>query len=366
MKIVYFTHSLVSCWNHGNAHFQRGLLRELQHMGHAVIAAEPADSWSRRNLVADHGEEPIEQFSRAFPYLQSRHYREGPDIVRLLDGADLVIVHEWTEPCVVSAIGRLRQRSRGFLLLFHDTHHRAVSAPDEIARFDLARYDGVLAFGASLAEVYRKQGWGKRVFVLHEAADTALFKPTQEDELGRQGIVWIGNWGDEERTEELDTFLLRPTRDLGLQLDVFGVRYPAAALDRLAAAGIRYRGWMANIDVPREYARAFATVHVPRRPYLEYLPGIPTIRVFEALACGIPLVSAPWDDMEHLFVPGEDFLLAADERSMREALRSVACDAEVRRRLAVSGLARIRAHHTCRHRATELLVIAQSLRAEHQ
>jgi spore maturation protein CgeB len=41
------------------------------------------------------------------------------------------------------------------------------------------------------------------------------------------------------------------------------------------------------------------------------LPGIPTIRVFEALACGIPLVSAPWDDSEHLFRPGEDFLVAA-------------------------------------------------------
>ena len=49
-------------------------------------------------------------------------------------------------------------------------------------------------------------------------------------------------------------------------------------------------------------------MHVPRGPYAEALPGIPTIRVFEALACGIPLVSAPWDDCEGLFQPGRDYL----------------------------------------------------------
>ena len=58
--------------------------------------------------------------------------------------------------------------------------------------------------------------------------------------------------------------------------------------------GARYRGWLANARAPDVFARHLATVHVPRRFYVERLPGIPTIRVFEALACGIPLVSAPW------------------------------------------------------------------------
>ena len=56
--------------------------------------------------------------------------------------------------------------------------------------------------------------------------------------------------------------------------------------------------------MPEVFARFRVTVHVPRRPYVEALPGIPTIRVFEALACGIPLVCAPWDDAEGLFTPG--------------------------------------------------------------
>ena len=52
MRIVYFTHSLVSCWNHGNAHFQRGVLRELVRRGHDVVAWEPSSGWSRRRKRA--------------------------------------------------------------------------------------------------------------------------------------------------------------------------------------------------------------------------------------------------------------------------------------------------------------------------
>ncbi len=55
-------------------------------------------------------------------------------------------------------------------------------------------------------------------------------------------------------------------------------------------------------------------MHIPRRPYVESLPGIPTIRVFEALACGIPLISAPWSDSEALFRPEQDFWLAEGRR----------------------------------------------------
>jgi spore maturation protein CgeB len=102
-------------------------------------------------------------------------------------------------------------------------------------------------------------------------------------------------------------------------------------------------------------------VHVPRRYYSETLPGIPTIRVFEALACGIPLVCAPWDDCEHLFEPGRDFLLAANGNQMREHLRMLRASPDVRRRLASFGLETIRKRHTCAHRVQELLTICASL-----
>ena len=103
------------------------------------------------------------------------------------------------------------------------------------------------------------------------------------------------------------------------------------------------------------------TVHVPRPPYVEALPGIPTIRVFEALACGIPLVSAPWSDSEGLFRPGEDFLMARDPEDMTRHLRALAHDPELARSLAASGLERIRSRHTCAHRVDELLAILEEL-----
>lgn len=355
MRIVYFAHSLASCWNHGNAHFLRGVLRDLVRRGHDVGIFEPRGAWSLENLLRDHGEAGLDAYRRAYPELRAHTFDPAAPVDALLDGADLVVVHEWNPPALVAAIGQARARGGRFRLFFHDTHHRAVSEPDAIRAFDLSGYDGVLAFGEALAEVYRAWGWGRRVHVWHEAADVSHFHPPAV-EGPRDGLVWIGNWGDGERTEELEAFLLRPAREAGLRLDIHGVRYPPAAKALLARYGADYRGWLPNAAAPEVFARHLATVHVPRRFYTEVLPGIPTIRVFEALACGIPLVSAPWSDAERLFRNG-DFLWAADGEAMTRHLRELAHDPSLRAALAAAGLETILARHTCRHRADELLAI---------
>ncbi|QAY76767.1 glycosyltransferase [Sphingosinicella sp. BN140058] len=362
MKIVYFTHSLASCWNHGNAHFLRGVLRELIARGHEVVAYEPEGAWSLDNLLADHGESGLAAYRENYPDLGSQAFGAGTDLASLVDGADAVIVHEWNAPELVAEIGRLRAAGGRFTLLFHDTHHRAVSDPEAIRAFDLSGYDGVLAFGETLAEVYRRWGWQGRVFVWHEAADIRLFHPPEE-EGERAGLVWIGNWGDGERTREIEDFLLAPARTTGLSLDIYGVRYPAEALALLERYGVRYRGWLPNARAPEIFAGHLATVHVPRRFYSTILPGIPTIRVFEALACGIPLLSAPWEDSEGLFRPGRDFLYARSGQEMARRLRDVSEDADLRRSLVASGLETIRARHTCGHRADELLAILATIEA---
>ncbi|MFJ7439297.1 glycosyltransferase [Methylorubrum thiocyanatum] len=362
MRIVYFTHSLASCWNHGNAHFLRGVLRELIAEGHAVEAYEPEGAWSLDNLLRDRGPAGLDAYRAAYPELSSQTYARAEEAVERAHGADLVIAHEWNAPDLIAGLGRARKAGRLGTLLFHDTHHRAVSAPEEMAAFDLSGYDGVLAFGEALARVYRARGWDGRTFIWHEAADTRLFQPPAE-ETERAGLVWIGNWGDGERTRELETFLFRPAEAAGLALDIYGVRYPEDALATLARHRARYHGWAPNAVAPALFARALATVHVPRRFYVEALPGIPTIRVFEALACGIPLATAPWEDAEGLFTPGADYLVARNGAEMERHLRALAHDPDLRRSLAAHGHATIRARHTCRHRADELLTIAASLAA---
>ena len=355
MRFLFYTHSLVSDWNHGNAHFLRGVMRELQARGHEALALEPADGWSRTNLVADQGEAAVARFARDFPTLQSQSY--GPDFAHeeYLAEADVVIVHEWTDPALVARIGRARRDGGRFILIFHDTHHRAVSARPEIAALQLKDYDCILAFGEALRQRYLAAGWGGEVVTWHEAADTRLFRPLEEEQQRQGDLVWIGNWGDGERSAELEAMLIEPARRLGLAGEVRGVRYPPEALERLATTGLRYRGWIANADVPAAFARHRVTVHVPRRPYVEALPGIPTIRVFEALACGIPLICAPWSDSEGLFRPGEDFLVASDGEAMARMLRDVLHDPALAASLAASGLQTIRARHTCAHRVDELL-----------
>jgi spore maturation protein CgeB len=361
MRVVIFCHSLVSDWNHGNAHFLRGVVTELQHRAHDVRVFEPHDAWSRENLVEQHGQGPVEEFARVFPHLESERY----DLARLdldaaLEDADLVLVHEWNEPKLVKRVGEHRARGGTYRLLFHDTHHRAATAPQEMARFDLEHYDGVLAFGDVIRDLYLDRGWTERAWTWHEAADTRVFAPRKGVEP-EADLVWIGNWGDGERTQELREFLLDPARRLRLKGSIHGVRYPWRAKLRIRLSGLRYRGWVANHRAPELFARHRLTVHVPRRPYVEKLPGIPTIRVFEALACGIPLVCAPWDDAEALFRPGTDYLTARNGKEMRQAMRTILDDTERAAELRARGLETIHARHTCAHRVDELLAVHDEL-----
>jgi spore maturation protein CgeB len=372
VRVVIFCHSLASDWNHGNAHFLRGVARALLARGHQVAAFEAAEAWSAQHLVAEGGPAALDAWLAAYPELAAVRRVYDPaalDLDAALDGAELVLVHEWNEHALVRRIGEHRARAGGpgaggYRLLFHDTHHRSVTDPAAMAAYDLTHYDGVLAFGAAVRDVYLSRGWAERAWTWHEAADETVFHPLPGEP--REGdLVWVGNWGDDERTEELREFLIEPVRELGLRARIHGVRYPDSALRELAEAGIAYAGWLPNFEAPRAFARFGATVHVPRRPYVRALPGVPTIRVFEALACGIPLVSAPWDDAEGLFSPGQDYLVARDGAEMRGHLRTLLDDPAHARALADRGRRTVLQRHTCGHRVEELLAIARALGVSH-
>jgi spore maturation protein CgeB len=363
MRFAFFIHSFVSDWNHGNAHFVRGLLDSLARSGHAVESWEPRGAWSLQNLLADHGIDPVVEAARAFPAVRVRSYDPAsPDLGDVLDtavaAADVVVVHEWTEPHVASAVLAAARRA-GALALFHDTHHRPFSQPDAIAALRPAEFDGVLAFGEVLRRIYGERFGVENAWTFHEAADHLRFRPL--DRPKQQDVVWIGNWGDEERTQELRAFWLDAARaHPELRWVAHGVRYPQYALAELADAGVEFRGWAPSLTVPEVFARSRATLHVPRRAYVDALAGIPTIRVFEALACGIPLVCAPWKDAEGLFRAG-DYATAKTPAEMRGALARLCASEDARAEQAARGLETILARHTCDHRAAELLAIVDSL-----
>jgi len=361
MRITLFYHSLLSDWNHGNAHFLRGMVTELLSRGHEVSVFEPRNAWSYRMLVQMQGRDYLPEFYSVYPYLTSTRYTlEDLDLDEVLEDADLVIVHEWNEPDLVNRLAAHRQANRHYRLLFHDTHHRSLSVPEQIRRFNLRPYDGLLAFGERILRIYLENSWVRRGWTWHEAADVRVFRPMPAVEKDLD-LVWVGNWGDDERTAQIHEFLIEPSRQLGLRTRVYGVQYAPRAQAQLAEAGIEYRGWTPNFFVPGLFARARATVHIPRCYYTEHLPGIPTIRPFEAMACGIPMVCAPWEDSEHLFRPGIDYLLARNGGQMRFCLREIVNNPSLARSLSENCRQTILKRHTCAHRADELMEICAEL-----
>lgn len=363
MRIVMFYHSLRSDWNHGNAHFLRGVVSELLSRGHEVTVLEPQDAWSVTNLRAEHGDAPLADFEAAYPELVEvgeTYDLKTLDLDAALEDADVVIVHEWSDHELVARIGQHRHAKGGYRLLFHDTHHRAITEEASMARYDLRHYDGVLAFGKVLRDLYVQRGWTKKAWSWHEAADTRHFKPI-ESATKEGDLVWVGNWGDEERTAELHEFLLEPASALSRKARVHGVRYPEHARTALQQHGIAYAGWLPNFRAPEVFSKFKLTVHVMRRPYTLALPGIPTIRVFEALACGIPLICSPWDDAEGLFTAGSDYLVARNGAEMKAHIRSLLANPKQAQELVEHGLATIKKRHTCAHRVNELLEIFAEL-----
>ncbi len=364
LRLAYFAHTLRSDWNNGNAHFLRGLMRALRQAGHDVTAYEPEQEWSIDNLRTEPtGAQSLDLFLDTYADLDVQTYADGEsdELWReRLRGTEIVILHEWNPPVLAQRLLTWRE-DLGYKLLFHDTHHRASSSPEQMERFGLAHFDGIIAFGESLSNIYRERFGIKRVWPLHEAADTTVFHPSPDVER-EDAVVWIGNWGDGERAREIDEFLLKPAsalRDIA-RTTIYGVRYPDEALAALAAAGVSYGGYLANLDAPAIFAHAGATVHVPRQQYTGAMKGIPTIRVFEALACGIPLVSAPWEDSEGLFRKG-DFRCARNAAEMTDQLRVLVTDKAAAEDQAARGLETVLARHTCAYRAQELTAICEEV-----
>jgi spore maturation protein CgeB len=359
-RFALFYQSLISDWNHGNAHFLRGLMRALEARGHSTICYEQTDNWSLTNLLRINPR-AIEEFTRDFPDLAFERYAADGNLEdtlrRKLSAADCVIVHEWNEPEVIRLVGKLAQEL-GVQTYFHDTHYRVVLEDAHRASLELERYTGILAYSPSVAERYRSHGFNN-VEVFHEAADITVFQPLA---LAKTiDVVFVGNYGDGDRSDELEEYVFGPRLNLhDLRYVVYGVRYPAEVVARLNnGLDITYGGWLPNVRVPGVYSSARVVLHVPRRQYVDLLPGTPTIRVFEALASGACLISLPWPDTDHLFETGRDFAVAHTPDEMRELIGWLCHDDAARSAFGEHGRETILQRHTCGHRAEQLLRLIQ-------
>ena len=369
MRFVLFYHSLVSDWNHASAHVLRGVASELLTLGHSVQILEPTDGWSLHNLREQAGDGMVKAFHAIYPQLRSSFYDPNRlDLDTVLADADVVIAHEWSDPAFLRRLGEHRRRYGGdYKLLFHDAPHRPLQesgpAPLLVRGRDLTHYDGILASSEGLRRLYQSHGWAANVWTWREAVDTRIFRPGPSDPVPSLDLVWIGHWGSAERASELDEFLIEPIRALGLRARFYGARYPKDALSTLRANRIDYGGWIPDFSIPAALAAARFTVNVPLRMRASGLPHTPAIRVLEALACGIPVVTAPWEECEQMFTPEMDLLLAHNGAEVRHRLVALIHDSQYARFIGANGYQTVVSRHTCAHRVQELLRICEFLGA---
>ena len=220
--------------------------------GRGVRAAQTAGAAT--NLLADHGDAGARRVrAPPIPSLQRERLRAGDRSRRGWSMArTLVIVHEWNEPALVAAIGRAARAQAGRFRCCSTTRTIARSAiPRRCARFDLSGYDGVLAFGEALAEVYRGWGWGERVFVWHEAADTRLFRPPARRGRARRASSGSATGATASAARSCEDFLLRAG----------GARRPAARRVRRALS--RARRWRCLQRTARAIAAGSPTPRAP-------------------------------------------------------------------------------------------------------
>lgn len=351
LRIVILGLSITSSWGNGHATTFRGLVRELSARGHDVLFLERDAPWYAANRDL-----PVPPYGRTALYGSRDELEEKwTDAVR---EADAVIVGSYVPEGV--AVGRWVQQAARGLRAFYDIdtpvtlsalRHGtcAYLAPEMIPDYDL-----YLSFAGGPALTQLQAAFGSpRTVPLYCSVDPALYFP-QDDYPGVEAaedaydLGYMGTYSD-DRQPPLDRLLLEPARRWPEgRFVVAGPQYP----DR-----VRWPGNVARIEhlppaTHREfYGRQRWTLNVTRADMVG-LGWSPSVRLFEAAACGVPVVSDWWEGLDTFFVPGEEIVIA---RSAEDTLRALHDVSESERRaIGARARARVLAAHTAVHRAQEL------------
>lgn len=345
LRIVILGLSLTSSWGNGHATTYRGLIKALCRRGHDVTFLERDVPW----YAGDHRDMENPPFGRVHLYRDLDELRTR--FTPTLAGADLVIVGSYV-PDGVAVCRWALAASRG-LVAFYDidtpvTIAKLARGESEYLSADLIpAFDLYLSFcGGPLLERIRTDYRARRTGVLYCSFDPELYHP--EPAETRWALGYLGTYSD-DRQPSLDSLLLDPARALGeRRFVVAGPQYPA---------GI---DWPANVEridhLPPHAHRAFYsaqafTLNVTRADMIA-AGWSPSVRLFEAAGCGIPIISDAWEGLESLFTPDEDILIARTREDVIQILTSMGEDR--RRAIGAAGRRRVLAEHSAAARAQQL------------
>ncbi len=346
MKIVILGLSITSSWGNGHATTYRGLVRELAARGHEVTFLERDKPW-----YASHRDLPRPPYGETHLYgsvgdLRARFGRE----VRT---ADAVIVGSYVPEGVT--VGEWVTGYAEGITAFYDidtpvTLAKLAAGDEEYLSAGLvARYDLYLSFtGGETLERIRRQYGSPLALPLYCSVDPELYFPEGSDAPPRWTLGYLGTYSD-DRQPTLERLLLESAR-----------RAPAA---RMVVAGPQYPpgvAWPANVEriehLPPAGHRRFYndqrfTLNVTRAAMIR-AGHSPSVRLFEAAACGVPIISDRWTGLDELFVPGEEILLADTPEEVTAYLHDLS-DAAARQ-IGARARRRVLGAHTAAHRAALL------------
>lgn len=343
LSIVVIGLSVTSSWGNGHATTYRALIDALARRGHRVTFLERDVPWYRehRDLA-----KPSAWTFELYQSLKDIPRRFG----KLLQGADLVIIGSYV-PDGIAISEWVTTHARG-LTAFYDidtpvTLAKLEEGLDYLSAAMIPRFDLYLSFTGGPVPGMIEQRYGSPLArVLYCSADTDIYAPQRVEP--RWALGYLGTYSD-DRQPVLEQLLLCPARTLSSeQFVVAGAQYPADVI------------WPANVTrvehlSPKHHPTFFGeqrfTLNATRAD-MRALGFSPSVRLFEAAACGTPVISDRWPGIETVFEPSREILLASNPRDIVEILRDM--PEEQRRTIAENARRRVLADHTSDHRARQL------------
>ena len=350
MRLTIFGLTVSSSWGNGHATLWRGLIRALGAAGHHVTFVERDVPWyaDARDLHDLPG-------GRLFLY---REWGEVLAERRALLDADAVIVTSYCPDAVAAT--RLIEDEAGGRRVFYDLDTPVTLAalaagvavpylpPEGLGGFDL-----VLSYtGGPALDALRERLGARRVAPLYGHVDPAAHRPVHPQEMFRGDLSYLGTWAA-DRQPLVDALFLGPADAAPDRRFVLGGSgYPA---DFAWRPNVWFMGHVGPADHPAFFCSSRLTLNVTRADMAAY-GWCPSGRLFEAAACGVPIVSDGWPGLDAFFTAGEDILLAREANDVLAAL--ALSDAELSR-IAAAARARVLARHTSAARAAELVALIE-------
>lgn len=344
LNVVLIGLTITSSWGNGHATTYRGLVRHLVARGHRVLFLEHDKPWyaSSRDL-------PHPPYGRTHLYasvdeLKDRFGREVRE-------ADLVVVGSYVPEGV--AVGEWVTRTAGGVTAFYD-----IDTPVTLARLRrgdaeylsaqlIPRYGMYLSFtGGPTLDLLEREYGSPRALPLYCSVDPELYFPEHSPQ--RWDLGYLGTYSA-DRQPPLERLMLEPARRLpDRRFVVAGPQYPD---DVLWPANTQRIQHLPPAEHRRFYNEQAFTLNITRADMIR-AGYSPSVRLFEAAACGVPIISDWWDGLDTLFEPGEEILIA---RSPDDTVRYLTTLVpEQQREVGHRARRRVLRSHTAAHRAEEL------------